>query len=1076
MDISTNLTQQRFPASYSQEQFWFLGRLFPSSGNFNLPFAFMLDGEFCFSQFEQTVYDIVAQESILRTRFEETENGIEQVIIAESPLKISYHDHSDKSLTDEDISTLVNGESQLPFDLLSGPYFKCQVLKVSSSKHVLFFCFHNIIVDYSGALRLFEMMTDCNKATNDESLNYSNITNNQYIEFAKFQKDESARKRMLEKLEDWKQYLSGFSEGLSLASNLNQNSLAERKGAYFDFEVEPSIYKRLSQYAKQQDFSMLTLLMGAFSLVLNRFSGQTDFAIGTPFSNKSGMDDYKNTIGCFENVLPILTEVNADQTIHSLLQKINESLLFANQRSSVPFEHIVEALNPHRELNANPIFQTGVALNQDTSQIRFGDCKTVPLKCHNGGANLDLMVSFLDDGEKLKGAFEFDKNSFDHSSVERMCDYLSYYIAHLIELSEVKCGDIKFISSADNLLLQPLINTDELDLESYCGVHQLVQQVSNEHSASTAIRFQEQSINYAQLQKSIAQMANYLISKGIEPGSLVCVCLERSPDYLISILAILTVGAGYVPVDPRLPRERVSYMLHNSRAKHVMVQNSTADLCNIGDDVHLLNLEQDNAVINESSTQTPAINTTLDSTAYVIYTSGSTGNPKGVEITHRSVINLLKSMTVRPGIESTDRLLAVTTMSFDISVLEVFLPLINGATVVLATRDIGADGAKLTEVLAQERITILQATPATWKMLLASGWSGDPQMKALTGGEQISASLASQLNEKVAALWNMYGPTETTVWSSCEKITGNESISIGTPIHNTQFAILDSERRMVPVGVAGELYIGGSGLSKGYLHQQELTIKNFVQSPIKEISGKLYKTGDIVRLTSDGGLIYCNRRDNQVKVRGYRIELGEIEKIMEAHSDLVSVAVMIDSPRPDDHRIVAYFVAAQDKQVLPTWLRKWLKKLLPEYMVPQHFIELDEMPLTPNGKIDKKGLPSAFGSISQKTVKLSPRDHAERSLAKIWGDVLNIEVDNICVEDNFYEIGGHSLLSIRVIALIKKQTNVQLNPSSLILNNLEQVARECGFSESESDAHYLPEQQATKSNGLVGFFSKLFKS
>ena len=686
------------------------------------------------------------------------------------------------------------------------------------------------------------------------------------------------------------------------------------------------------------------------------------------------------------------------------------------------------------------------------------------------------MVSFLDNGEKLKGSFEFDKNAFDSSYVERMCDYLTYYVEHLTELSEVNCSDINYVSHVDRLALTPLIESSELALDvANSSIHQLVLQASAQYPNNVAIRFQNQSINYSQLEQKVAKMANYLVEKGIQPCSLVCVCLERSPEYLCSILAILTVGAGYVPIDPRFPAERVSYMLQNSRAAQAIVQNATCELCENSAEVQLLNLDSDKEQIEQHSSHLPEISTSLDATAYVIYTSGSTGNPKGVEITHRSVINLLKSMTIKPGIEQGDRLLAVTTMSFDISVLEVFLPLINGAAVVLATRDIGTDGAKLVTMLAQEKITIMQATPSTWKMLLASEWPGNPDMKALTGGEPISLSLAEQLSAKVSSLWNMYGPTETTVWSSCEKIGEHKDISIGTPIHNTQFAILDDRLRLVPVGVPGELYIGGSGLSKGYLHRNDLTVKNFVPSPIKEVSGTLYKTGDIVRFSPQGRLIYCNRRDNQVKVRGYRIELGEIEKVMEKHSDLTSVAVTIDSPRPDDLRIVAYFVTEQDKQVLATKLRSWTKQRLPEYMVPQHFIELDEMPLTPNGKVDKKGLPSPFGNIAKKTVKLSPRNYSERCLAEIWGEVLDIDVASICVEDNFYEIGGHSLLSIRVIALIKKHSNVQLNPSSLILNNLEQVAKECHFSETKDDMQYSSAQKDAKSNRIVGFFSQLFK-
>jgi len=529
---------------------------------------------------------------------------------------------------------------------------------------------------------------------------------------------------------------------------------------------------------------------------------------------------------------------------------------------------------------------------------------------------------------------------------------------------------------------------------------------------------------------------------------------------LVGLLGILKAGGAYVPLDPDFPHERLAYMLSDAEISFLVSREGLLDQLSENDS-EVICFDRDSAAISAHPLDNPSTDSASEELAYVIYTSGSTGKPKGVQVQHRAVVNFLTSMRETPGITATDRLLAVTTLSFDIAVLELFLPLTVGASLVIASRDIVSDGARLLETLQSEAITIMQATPATWQLMIDSGWSASTSIKVLCGGEAMLPDLATELQKRSDSVWNLYGPTETTIWSTCTKVDKTEGpVLIGGPIANTQVYVLDRHMQPVPVGVAGELYIGGVGVTHGYVNQPELTAERFVPDTYTG-AGQIYQTGDLARWRPDGVLEHLGRIDSQVKVRGFRIELGEIESVLSEHPTVDRVAVNVWDAGSGDQRLVAYLVISPGESLDPISLRKHLNTRLPNYMLPQHYIQLQELPLTPNGKTDRKKLPAPSGLIDGNT-RQPPVTPAEKLIAKIWSELLDVE--NIGRHDNFFELGGHSLLAVRALLELEKASGTRIELRHILLEDLFQIGQHL--------RSYADEDSPQKNSGGGGFFRR----
>ncbi|HET6343383.1 MAG TPA: amino acid adenylation domain-containing protein, partial [Myxococcota bacterium] len=550
------------------------------------------------------------------------------------------------------------------------------------------------------------------------------------------------------------------------------------------------------------------------------------------------------------------------------------------------------------------------------------------------------------------------------------------------------------------------------------------------------------------LNRRANRLAHVLRTRGVDRGVLVGLCVERTLELLVGLLGILKAGGAYVPLDPAYPKDRLGFMIIDSGMPLLVTDSRIAPtLPPHGARVLCMDTDPDVAAGERESNL--AVDVRPDDPAYVIYTSGSTGKPKGVQVPHRAVANFLTSMAREPGMGPDDVVLAVTTLSFDIAVLELHLPMSVGAKIILASREMAGDGALLLQALKREAVTVMQATPSTWRLLLGAGFAGEGRLKILCGGEPLPRDLAEQLVPKVHSLWNMYGPTETTVWSTVQRITLPLGvITIGRPIANTQIYVLDAHGAPMPIGVPGELFIGGDGVTLGYLNRPELTAERFVADPFRGGEARMYKTGDMARWLGDGSIEFLGRNDHQVKLRGFRIELGEIEAALASFPAVRQAAALVREDRPGDVRLVAYLVLRSEEEYTDTMMRKHLRGSLPEYMVPQHFVELESLPLTPNGKIDRKALPPPFSaaSLAADTFE-APAGASEILLAGIWQVVLGLP--RVSRSDNFFDLGGHSLLCLQVIGRVEERTGVRLSPRLFLLSTLQQVASQLPASVAE---------------------------
>ena len=589
----------------------------------------------------------------------------------------------------------------------------------------------------------------------------------------------------------------------------------------------------------------------------------------------------------------------------------------------------------------------------------------------------------------------------------------------------------------------PLDRVQTTGDESVLGmrVHELIEAQVRVTPENVAVSFDNDYLTYQQLDRRANQLAHYLRSMGIGPGTCVAVFLERGLPMVVALLATLKSGAAYLPMDPMFPQDRLAFMLRDARVPVVLSQRSLSGNRSFGT-ARVVQLDRDAEEIAAESTEKPEEITAPEDLAYVIFTSGSTGKPKGVEIEHRSVTNFLMSMRVTPGLDPSDTLVAVTTISFDIAALEIFLPLCVGARVVIASREVAADGSQLLELLRTCNATVMQATPVTWKLILEAGWDGHPRPKVLCGGEAFARKLANDLVRCGSSVWNMYGPTETTIWSSCAHIEhGSGPVLIGPPISETQIYVLDEDLQPVSIGMSGELYIGGAGVARGYLHRPELTQQKFIPDPFSGEPGpRLYRTGDLGRLLPSGAIEYLGRMDYQVKIRGYRIELGELESLIREYPGIRETVVVASEDRPGNKRLIAYVVPEDRQRFNATALRDTLRKRLPEYMLPASFISLTALPVTLNGKLDRKALPSVGkGNFEVLRQRVVPRNDTERRLVNIWQEVLG--VPSISVDDNFFDIGGNSLLAVRLFARMEKAFGMKLPLATLIeAQTVEQLA------------------------------------
>jgi amino acid adenylation domain-containing protein len=763
--------------------------------------------------------------------------------------------------------------------------------------------------------------------------------------------------------------------------------------------------------------------------------GTDDILIGSPITGRTNQQ-LEGLVGCFLNMLVLRADLSGSPTFSQLLGRIREVALGAYSHAEVPFEKLVEDLHPRRDPSRSPLFQVAISFQNAPKSVEVTPDVSFTA---SGGTLFDLTLFVTEIQNHFVITAEYNVDLFERSTIARMLAHFETLLTAAIGQADRAVATLPMLTGEEREQVLNVWNNTAAAFDAASCVHELVEAQAARTPEAIAAQCEDRTLTYADLNARANQLAHHLRRQGVGPETPIGIAVERSLDMLVGLIGIHKAGAAYVPLDPSYPAERLAYMIKDAGVSILITQEGLLGHLPTGN-ARVMCLDRDWTAISQEPAGNPSRTVSGENLAYIIYTSGSTGLPKGVQVPHRGVVNLLSSMVKTPGLGSDDVLVSVTTLSFDIAGLELFLPLITGARVVIASREEVTEGGSLLARLQSVSATVMQATPATWRLLLEAGWTGGLK-KMFCGGEALPRDLASRLASLKGELWNLYGPTETTIWSTAERIADADQISIGRPIDNTQVFILDAALQPLPVGVAGEACIAGSGMARGYRRRPDLTAERFVPCPFGPSGSRMYWTGDIARYLPDGRLECLGRVDHQVKVRGFRIELDEIESVIGAHAAIKEALVLAEEAAPGDLRLVAYIVYLPGESLTASELRRFARTSLPEYMVPSFFMQLDQIPRTLNGKIDRRALPNAFKGSAHETERTPPATATERRIAEIWTKALTVA--SISVEDNFFDIGGHSLLSMRVLAEMERTLGHRPSPRAMFMENLKQIAEWC---------------------------------
>jgi amino acid adenylation domain-containing protein len=1023
-----------FPLSFAQQRLWFLDQLEGPSAVYTIRLPVRLTGALDGDELQAAVDFVVARHESLRTTFADHGGKPVQVINSAVDVPVQWHELS--ATNPDDIHARVGELAGVPFDLVTGPLLRVHVLRIATDEHLLLLLCHHIVSDAWSSGVLFRDLAGAYDALIAGETPQPGELPVQYADYTIWQRDWLDGLELSRQLKFWQAALAGAPADTALPTDRPRPLQQTYNGSRLTRVMPVDLTVALKSLAADHSCTLFMVLFAAYNVLLSRYTGQDDICVGTPIAGRR-RTELEGLVGLFVNTLVLRTDLSGQPGFLEQLARVRRSALAAFAHQELPFEKLVEALQPVRDQGRSPLFQTMFILQNapwEAQPIRGIDVEpgeTGPAET----AKFDLTVSVHEYEKQLWVNCEYNTDLFDESTLERLSGSFETLLQAIIKNPAQSIHELDLLSAEHPP--QPVdatIGLARLYDESQT-VHGLIVEQAQQTPDAVALEYDGQPWTYQKLNSRADALAECLVELLPHSASpVIAVCTERAPVMMTAVLGVLKSGAGYVPLDRAFPARRLGYMIEDSGAGILVTQTGVIDAIPAFDGAIVL-LTDDGRI---AEIRMPVVKRSENdlsgvpdkSIAYLIYTSGSTGLPKGVRIGHRAVVNFLLSMAREPGIAAGDRLLAVTTLSFDIAVLELLLPLTVGATVIIAPTETAGDGHALDALARDSRPTVMQATPATWRMLINAGWTGSPELRILCGGESLDRELATQLLASGRELWNLYGPTETTIWSTCEQITTTsvqKKITIGRPIDNTTTQVLDTGLRPVPPGVVGEMFIGGHGLADGYHGREELTSERFVADPAKP-GGRLYRTGDRVRITTDGRLELLGRVDRQVKLRGFRIELGEIEAALSALAGVGEAAVVLV-----DERLVAYFVSTGVSTGVPAGaafdekaLRAQLRNGLPEYMVPTLFVELDTLPLTPNGKIDRRRLPAPDRTAlaDALSARVAPSGPLEAALTGLFADVLGLA--DVGVTDHFFDIGGHSLLATQLVSRIRDVLDIEL--------------------------------------------------
>ncbi|MBI3417726.1 MAG: amino acid adenylation domain-containing protein [Verrucomicrobia bacterium] len=1027
------------PLSFSQEQLWLLDQLHPGTATYNIVENLRLEGTLDLAALQKSLDEIVRRHESLRTVFRAEAETAAQIIQppASMPLGVTNLEVRPLEEREPEARRLVEEQARRPFNLAEGPLLRVHLWRLGEQLHFLLLNLHHIVSDgWSAGIFARELLALYRQFSSGNAAALPELPI-QYADFAVWQRQAQEHGSLERERSYWKQQLAGLDPLLEVPADHVRPSVQNFRGDVRTFAFPPQLSAALSALSKREKVTPAITLLASFMTLLHRYTQHTDIVLGSPIANRNRVE-LENLIGYFVNVVVMRASFEGDPSFKEMLRRVQKTALDAYSHQELPFEMVVQELKPHRDPSFNPVFQVMFAMqNPGDELVELPGLRVRSLPIRTQTARLDLTLFLSDGADGLQGTLEYNTDLFSENTIDRLVDHYRTLLESIVENPEAPVSRLPLLPPSERRRLLVEWNATGRAYARERCVQELFAAQAARVPDAVALEFEGTRWTYAELNARANQLARHLQALGVGPGALVGLCVERSLDMVAGVLGVWKAGGAYVPLDPAYPPERLDFMLADAQAPVLVTQAGLAKNFS-GSPARVVCVDADADLIARGSAADLPTGARPDDLAYVIYTSGSTGQPKGVEIPHSAVVNFLESMRREPGLKEDDTLLAVTTLSFDIAGLELHLPLTSGAKVVLASRAQAADGRALKELLATSGASVMQATPATWRLLLEAGWAGDARLKILCGGEALPRALADELLKRCGELWNVYGPTETTIWSTLERVTaGTGPLTIGRPIANTTIYIVDAAGQPAPIGVPGELLIGGAGVARGYRHRPELTAEKFVADPFCAAAGaRVYRTGDLARWRGDGRIEFLGRLDFQVKVRGFRIELGEIETVLAQHPAVGQCVVKAEDGPGGEKRLVAYYVSAAGvgaEEASASDLRAHVKAHLPEHMVPVVYARLEKFPLTPNGKVDRQALqPPADAATALSQEFVAPRNAVETALAKIWSEIL--ETTPLSVESGFFELGGHSLLATRVVARINKLFQAALTIRTLFEN------------------------------------------
>lgn len=1042
----------QFPLSYSQQRLWFLDKLEPDSALYNIAPALRLKGPLNVSALTRSFSEIIRRHEVLRTVFHEIDGEPVQIINPPFEMEIPVVGLEDVSADrlDDKIRTLAVKEATTPFNLSTGPLMRVRLLRISEEDHVLLVTMHHIVSDnWSTGLLIRELMALYDGNVNGTSVRLPDLPV-QYADFAAWQRKWLSGKTLENQLTYWKKQLAGVDTVLNMPLDFPRPAYMTTNGDYITFSLDEETSARLNNLARQNDVTLFMLLTALFEVLLYKYSGQQNFCLGTPIANRNRQET-ETLIGFFVNTLVLRADIAGDLSFTGLLKYVKETTLNAYAHQDLPFETLVESLQPERNMSTSPLFQVMFVLNNAPMQsLQLSGLDIELLEFENKTSKFELILNAYEDKTGLKFKLEFNTDLYLPDTINRLISHYRQLISSVLDNPGARLSDLEMMTVDEKHLLLSVWSQPEKQYNQRTNLVRLIEKQAEVTPQNVALKLTEEQLTYADLNERANRLAHLLAGRGIKAGQIVGVCLDRSADLIVAMLAVFKSGGVYLPLDPTYPADRLNFMLTDSRAVLLITRTDTQDQFKSGS-AELLCMDTIGEQLAAQSPENLNLKIRETDTAYVIYTSGSTGQPKGVEVSHYAISNHCLDIVDYYQLSPQDNVLQFAALNFDASLEQILPTFMAGATLCMRENDIW-EISKFHEKIIQFDLTVINLPTAYWNQLCREWAEHAEQVPSsrlrlvIVGGDVFSADALTAWHKTAMRhirLLNAYGPTEAVITSATFEVPEDFSgshIPIGRARANRHFYILDTDGHPVPIGIAGELHIGGDILAKGYLDQPGLTAGRFIENPFSEDEGRLYKSGDLVRWLPDGNVEFIGRVDDQVKLRGFRLEPGEIVHQLQTMPEIKEAIVTLRRDNRNEKFLAAYYVPAEGCHPSLTQMRDYLLQKLPDYMVPAAFVELDQLPLDPSGKIDRRSLPDPeLARLSLNTEFIAPRNETEETLAGIVQTILNIE--KVGIHDNFFELGGHSMMATQVISRIREHFDVELSLRTLFERpTVEQLA------------------------------------